>query len=327
MSEYKIIKFTQLTPLHVGTGKEDYDSSGGMLQSDTLSAALAAIRAQMGKTDDVLDFMQSFTISSAFPYWKEFLFFPVPKGKLQVEIVGKEDYEYRKLLKKVKFVEFGLWKELIAGKRIIIKQEQLQNEFLIPKISFGKVMKNQVNQRVQVPRMDGMENKLFSFDWQFFDKEAGLYCLIDADERVFAEVMELFKLLGENGIGTDKNVGGGKFVPEVGVIQIPEVPDANAILLLSLFLPEEAELSQLKLDNAVFELILRGGFLAGSTEEEFRHLRKKSVYMFNVGSFFPTNKEIKGKIVDLSPEWNDEKMHPAYRSGKPFSINIKVTSL
>jgi len=48
MSEYKIIKFTQLTPLHVGTGKEDYDSSAGMLQSDTLSAALAAIRSQMG---------------------------------------------------------------------------------------------------------------------------------------------------------------------------------------------------------------------------------------------------------------------------------------
>ncbi|HOR38324.1 MAG TPA: type III-A CRISPR-associated RAMP protein Csm4 [Paludibacteraceae bacterium] len=327
MSEYKIIKFTQFTPLHVGTGKEDYDSSAGMLQSDTLSAALAAIRAQMGKTDDVLEFMQSFTISSAFPYWKELYFMPAMKGELQVAVKGKEEYEYRKWLKKIKFIEIGLWNELVSGKSIVVEQQQLQNEFLIPKISFQKVIKNQVNQRVQVPRIDGTKNKLFSFDWQFFDKEAGLYGLIDADEKVFAEVKELFKLLGETGIGTDKNVGGGKFVPECGAIQIPEIPDANATLLLSLFLPEEAELSQLKLEDAVFELILRGGFLAGSTEEKFRHLRKKSVYMFNAGSLFPTVQEIKGKIVDLSPAWDDEKMHPAYRSGKPFCINIKVPSL
>ncbi len=324
MAEYKIIKLTHLTPLHVGTGKEDYDSSAGMLQSDTLSAALAAVRAQMGKTDDLPEFMQSFSISSAFHYWKDLLFLPAPKGKLQVEVAGKEEYEYRKWLKKVKYIELGLWKELVAGKRIIIEQEQLQNEFLIPKISFGKVMKNQVNQRVKVPRMDGIENKLFSFDWQFFGKEAGLYCLIDADNKVFAEVMELFKLLGETGIGTDKNVGGGKFVPEVGAIQIPEIQDANATLLLSLFLPNEAELPHLQLDEAVFDLVLRGGYMAGSSEEAFRHLRKKSVYMFNTGSFFRTTEKISGKIVDLSPKWNDEKMHPAYRSGKPFCINIKV---
>jgi len=246
MSEYKIIKFTQLTPLHVGTGKEDYDSSAGMLQSDTLSAALAAIRSQMGKTDDVIDFMQSFTISSAFPYWNELYFLPAMKGELKVAVKGKEEYEYRKWLKRIKFIEIGLWKELVSGKSIIVEQEQLQEEFLISKISFGKVMKNQVSQRVNIPRTDGKENKLFSFDWQFFDKKAGLYCLIDADNKVFAEVMELFKLLGETGLGTDKNVGGGKFVPESGTIQISEIPDANATLLLSLFLPVESELPQLK---------------------------------------------------------------------------------
>lgn len=327
MSGYKIIKFTQLTPLHIGTGKEDYDSSAGMLQSDTLSAALAAMRAQMGKTKDLHEFMQSFSISSAFPYWKDLLFLPAPKGKLQVEVVGKEEYEYRKWLKKIRYVELGLWKELVAGKQITIEQEQLQNEFLIPKISFGKIMKHQVNQRVKIPRVDDKENNLFSFDWQFFDKEAGLYFLMDADDSVFAEILELFNRLGEYGLGTDKNVGGGNFVPVVETIQLQEVPDANATLLLSLFLPQKEEAPLLNLDNAVFELVLRGGYMAGSNEESFRHLRKKSVYMFNTGSFFPTTEKITGKIVDLSPQWNDEKMHPVYRSGKPFCINIKVPSL
>jgi CRISPR type III-A-associated RAMP protein Csm4 len=327
MSGYKIIKFTQLTPLHIGTGKEDYDSSAGMLQSDTLSAALAAMRAQMGKTNDLPEFMQSFSISSAFPYWKDILFLPAPKGKLQVEVAEKEEYEYRKWLKKVRYIELGLWKELVAGKRITVEQEQLQNEFLIPRISFGKIMKHQVNQRVKVPRVDDIENELFSFDWQFFDKEAGLYCLVDADDMIFAEILENFKILGDSGLGTDKNVGGGKFVPVSETIQLHDVSDANATILLSLFLPQKEEVRLLNLDNAVFDLVLRGGYMAGSSEEAFRHLRKKSVYMFNVGSFFRTTEKISGKIVDLSPKWNDEKMHPVYRGGKPFCINIKVPSL
>ena len=67
-----IIKFKNLTPLHIGTGKENYDFSSSVLHSDTLSSALASLRAQKGKTSDIESFLMSFTVSSAFPYFGEF---------------------------------------------------------------------------------------------------------------------------------------------------------------------------------------------------------------------------------------------------------------
>ncbi len=62
--------------------------------------------------------------------------------------------------------------------------------------------------------------------------------------------------------------------------------------------------------------------MAGSSVSEFQRLRKKSVYMFDEGSVFPTMCNLKGTIVDLTPIWNDPKMHKVYRSGKPFTLPI-----
>lgn len=50
---------------------------------------------------------------------------------------------------------------------------------------------------------------------------------------------------------------------------------------------------------------------------------EKSVYMFNVGSTFCTTNPLEGKVVDLRPKWNDNRMHPVFRSGKPFVVPIK----
>ena len=94
-------------------------------------------------------------------------------------------------------------------------------------------------------------------------------------------------------------------------------------MLLSLYIPTEDELKCIDLENSSYELLLRGGFISGSEEVKFRHLRKKSVYMFNVGSVITSSKSLEGAIVDLMPEWNDEKMHAIYRSGRPFVVPMK----
>jgi CRISPR-associated protein Csm4 len=80
----------------------------------------------------------------------------------------------------------------------------------------------------------------------------------------------------------------------------------------------------LHLSESKYGLILRGGYIAGSQEESFRHLLKKSIYMFGVGSTFTSSKPLQGKVVDLKPKWNDERMHPVYRSGRPFYVPIKI---
>ena len=329
MPAYRIIRMKNLTPLHIGTGKENqYDFSASELHSDTLSAALAALRAQQGKTDDVEEFLHSFTLSSSFPFWKNRYFLPKFKGKIMVKVAGKEEKTYRKQLKKLKYIDASIWIDLVRGEEVMVEDSQLTGDFLLNAFTgFEKPFQSQVNQRVSVPRIENEDASPFFFNWKYFHEKAGLYCLTDAQGERFDEILNLFQLLGEAGLGTDRNIGGGKFEAEADTLDLPEIPDANQTMLLSLYIPDKEEFHKLNLKTARYEILLRGGFMAGSNEENLRHLRKRSVYMFNVGSLFPMKEPLTGRIVDLAPEWNDERMHPVFRSGRPFYIPVKINEI
>ena len=325
VATYTIVKFKNLTPLHVGTGKENYDFSASELHSDTLSAAIAAIRAQQGKTDDVKEFLQSFVISSAFPFVGNSLFLPKPQGNLDVSVSDMDEYPSRKKLKKIRYIETSLWNQLAAGNNVVVKSNQLRKEFLLADNNeFTQPFKTQVNQRVTIPRDDNQTADPFFFEWKYFSPNAGLYCLLDASEEVKKVTVSLLGTLGEIGLGTDRNVGGGKFEVETSRITLNDLSQANAEMLLSLYIPTEYELSQLNLPNSRYDLVLRRGYMAGSEQDTFKHLRKKSIYMFNVGSVFASTQSIAGKVENLKPEWNDDKMHPVFRSGKPFVVPINI---
>lgn len=323
MPTYKIIKLKELSPLHIGTGRETYDFSSADLHSDTLSAALTAMHMQLGTKTDAEQFLRSFTISSAFPYNGNTLFLPKSQNQLKISIRGKEEKDYRKKLKKVKFIELDLWEKLASGKNIEMENDQwLKGDYLASSPTFQALSQSYISQRVTVPRND-IEAEPFFFDWRYFQKESGLYCIIDADNSTFQYLLQLFGYLGEIGIGTDKNVGGGKFTVESSTITLPEIKEAESMMLLSLYIPEREEIQTIKLDQSSYTLVLRNGFIAGSEIEELRHLQKKSIYMFGVGSLFNSSATLKGKIVDLRPSWNDERLHSVYRSGKPFYIPVK----
>lgn len=326
MATYTIIKLKDMSPLHMGTGKENYDFSATQLHSDTLSAALVAMKVRHGASESLKEFLDSFTISSAFPFVGNHYFLPRPLGKLNVIFNDCDEYVSRKKIKSIKFIEQGIWNKMISGKQIVTSINQLKNGFLLDNHSdFKQPYKSSVHQRVTIPREEGKDAEPFFFDWTFFQKEAGLYCLTDATGSKLEDLVQLFQWLGEYGIGTDKNVGGGKFSIETEKFVIEEPTDSNGKMLLSLYIPTEDEIkNSIHLEDSKYELCLRGGYMAGSQENDFWHLRKKSIYMFNVGSVFCCSATLKGKIVDLKPDYNDERMHPVYRSGKPFVIPIKL---
>lgn len=329
MAKYTVIKFKNLTPLHIGTGKENYDFSASELHSDTLSAAIAAARAREGKTEDLKEFVESFVISSAFPFVGDKLFFPKPQGKISISVSDMDEYPSRKKLKKIKYLESDVWVKLISGQKIEVKAEQLKSDFLLSDKGWGEVcfpFKTQVNQRVSVPREDNRPADPFFFEWKYFDRNAGLFCLLDTTKDREEEIISLLRSLGEVGLGTDRNVGGGKFEVEREELSIDSPCQISCQMLLSLYIPTEEEVLGLNLSNSRYELLLRGGYMAGSEESDFRHLRKKSIYAFNVGSMFKTQIVLQGKVVDLRPEWNDERMHPVYRSGKPFVVPVNQLS-
>lgn len=329
MATFSIIKLTHLSPIHLGTGREATDSSAQTLHSDTLSAALAAMRAQTRGEKGIREFMESFTISSAFPFWKDHFYLPKPQGRINVTVNGKTESQVRKTLKGIQYIESTLWNQLVSGQTIKIDECQIQKHLLSASTHTGDsplISSSQVNERVSVPRQEGEDAEPFFFEWNYYHKEAGLYMLTDAKDRQLQELHELFSLLGEQGIGTDRNVGGGKFnVEDAGTIELGvSKEESNAQMLLSLFIPSQESLPSLHLEASTYSILLRGGFMAGSNDETLRHLHKKSIYMFNTGSVFKTTTPLQGKIVDLHPDWNYAEMHPVYRSGLPLSIPINI---
>jgi len=322
--KYKVVKFTKMSPLHIGAGRENYDTSSSMLQSDTLSAALASLRAKKDKGDETEAFLNSFAVSSALPYAGDKFFLPLPKGRKNITINGQEEKQYRKSLKKLQYADIATWAKLMNGMNLAIEQGQIQHKSFLTSdaVSIPEISKKQVLQRVSVSRC-GDDAVPFFFEWEYFNKDCGMYCIVDADEKPFDEIFSLFEELGEEGIGTDKSVGGGKFKAEKAEIELPDIADVNAQISLGLYLPSKEELDSIDLNNSHYSLLLRGGFMAGSSDIALRHLRKKSVYMFDVGSVFHTVFPIKGKTVCLTPDW-DAPIHPVFRSGKPIIIPIKA---
>lgn len=72
-----------LSPLHIGTGRENYDSSASELHSDTLSSALAAVGVETGMSGNVEDFLTSFSMSSAFPFYRDIFFSSQTTGTIE----------------------------------------------------------------------------------------------------------------------------------------------------------------------------------------------------------------------------------------------------
>lgn len=331
MTQFTRIKLKDMTPLHLGLGRDSYDVAASVLQSDTLSAALASVRAMHGKGETTKDFLSSFAISSAFPYDGDEYFLPRMKGLLNIKVKGLEEKDYRKKLKKLVYISTPVWKQLAAGKSIEVDDNQLHGMFLLekPVTDFKAPMMHVTTERVSVSRTGEQDAVPFMFDWTFFkhgeniegETESGLYCLLNADEEVTKEIIQLFSELGSLGIGSDKSVGGGHFTIESDIIDFPEL-DSNRCVLLSTYIPEKEELEGIDLHNSNYQLIHRGGFMAGSTNENLRHLRRSTVFMFDTGSVLATGKELTGKVIDVAPQWNTTEMHPVYRSGRPLSLHI-----
>lgn len=327
-----IVKFKHLTPLHIGTGRENYDFSASVLQSDVISSALASIYATHVDSSGVEKFLNSFIISSAFPFYEDnqagtHYFLPSPNTKLNMQVENEEEKDYRKELKKIKYIESDIWKSLVDGNQIIVERKQLYGTFLVSKnsINFHKPFVSQVNERVKVSRDDQNDTAPFFFDWTYFYQNAGLYCLLTSEYEALSLFKDLFTTLSENGFGTDRNIGGGKFDCEfIEKDIIPEVNNPTSSMILSMYIPTREELNNIDLENSKYDLQLRGGYISGSEYEQYRHLRKKSIYMFGTGSVFATIQPLVGKVVDLRPQWNDDTLHPVYRSGKPFVVPVKL---
>lgn len=319
MSTYNIIKLKNITPLHISKGKSFYDSLFDDVLSDSLTAALAAIRVNnKGKADDIKSFLDSFSLSSAFPFHQDQLYLPKPKGRIELGI----DEKYRKKLKKIKYLEKSIFEAYyIDGKEVRINNGQIWQDLVstqnFSESEIAPYKKHEV-ERVTIPRDGNNDAVPFFFEYKYFAPEAGLYCITDAQGELYDEIFDLFNILGEQGVGSDKNVGCGHFEVEKGTIELRDVESSDK-LMLSMYLPTKEEMEQIDLDKSIYQVILRGGYMAGSADEAHRHFLKKALYMIESTSLIHCETSLVGKTENLR---NEYAPHDIFRSGKALYIPI-----
>jgi len=353
----KIIKLNFTSPLHIGSGKPDhYDKSESVLHSDTIKSAVFST-ALLFKNDLGEDFFRSFTVSSALPYYKEKLFFHVPD--LPGDIISnrfnitfdcgneneKTDYDKGKIAKKIKFLEKSLYEKFIAGEVINIEirekdkdYQQLISGYLLAdfeKVKDFKISKSEEQQRVYVSRIAEVlasEEKHPKFsdpyyvDKIYFHDEAGLYFLMDSDDKHFDVIFKALELLQDFGFGTDRNIGNGQFEMTVEDFELETPRQAELSTNLSLYIPSENELKKLNAfhdkDNKLFySLVERGGYISNFLDQDYGTLLKNPVTMFGENSVFPSV-ELKGEVTDVTPVKMDK--HKVWRDGTSIFIPLNV---
>ena len=330
--EFKIFKLRFHSPLHLSKGKEDdYGESEQVLHSDTLKSALYVCARKLFGSETIGDddtFFKRFRISSAFPFYNGELFFPKPMMRLQpFDVKEISEEKQAKSHKKIGFLGKTYFEDLIGANQMTIQQAHLvsggkfvSNHPEVLKLENKPILKSDVQQRVTIPADYSEDPTPYYVDRIFFTEGAGFWFAVDNNEDGIMEIIEkALTLLGDEGIGTDRAVGNGHFEATTDKLQLTLPDKATHQLLLSLYCPQQSELSQSLLQSSSYGLLKRGGYLASPDKTEHLTLRKKSVYMFTEGSVFETNMPITGKIENLKPTYSGLSQN-VWRDGLAFCI-------
>lgn len=324
------------SPLHIGRGATELDKTDAIYHSDALKSALYAVGLPyFSEWETAPDaFFNAFCISSAFPFCGDELFLPKPYSQMQFRFANTAEEKEAKKAKRISFISASLFQQWakVPEEPVSVQEAQVSpggNYLFNPTNKAKAFLHAEVQQRVQVSAQGDADNdtRPFYFDRLYFEENSGLYFLAHFhNETIRHQVLRVLTLLGTQGIGTDRTVGNGLFnfdaAAHISNIELPEAADGNLHINLGLYLPTRNELSTVNLDESFWQLVKRGGYIAGSSYEKFLSLRKNSIYFFAEGSVFKTDILLKGRYINLKPDYNDADLHPVYRCGQPLFITI-----
>lgn len=337
IAKFKLFKLHFTSPLHIADRHEDESNSLKTIQSDTLYAALMSCLAKTGATiPDDGDL--GFTISSLFPYFQRgdnnpIFFLPMP---MQAKISNLADVSMAKKVKKIQWVDAGLYSKILSGETLFDGTEEfypfIQESYLtqtpLPEDADGskEFVRSEVSQRVTLQSRIGDEDALpYYVDKILFRYESGLYFLAEGDTDILEKALSILSI---EGIGTDRNVGFGFFDYSTDNLELELPEDPNHQISLSLLIPESKEqlADLMDSDNVAYDFARRGGWI---TTYPYNTLRKNAIYGFMPGSVFSfvSGKPCTtlGKIVNLKPEIGEmTPSHPIWRSGRSIMLPIKL---
>lgn len=328
----ELVKLNFTSPLHLSRGKSGLDSSFELIHSDTLKSALYVCAMDLDmdiiKGDKSEAFFNSFSISSAFPFVNNEYFFPKPEW-MSAKLTNSLKTEFKKDFKKIRYFSQSFFEQILRGGLEKLDESNFKNTkyYTATNLSKGLPFTSETVQRVVISRNYEEDAGTFYTERLYFQKGCGLFFLIHIhDEKYRSAIAAALRLLGDNGIGSDKTVGNGQFeASDFQSFSLETEENANKQISLSLFCPKDKDVfTKDFLENSAYSLTKRGGYLANPEDFKQSTLRKKSVFMFTEGSVFPrSSTELKGKVVNLKPD--KDVTHAVWRDGNDFFLPYNLT--
>ncbi len=356
---YYEIKF--LEPYTLSNLKGDYSHSDKNIFSDSVHAAITQIAIENNfinsSYENVLDFCNKIVVSNF--YLKEleesrnFYYFPFPilwkRQLLELPSVSEaKDSSVAKNIKKLEYIELSalntinekdildlkdFLNDFYFGKDTLFLKSHKPNRSDESKLLISHEVGRNVQSRVYQACDKGSESdriQPYFVERVYLQPSVHFFFLVQTkDEKVKKIFDESFNVLSQQGIGSDKNVGNGKF----SIVKCGEplpmefqgifgLKNGGCIMNLSLYNPSEEEIDMVR--GGMYQLVKRGGWI---TTPPFHTLRKRSVIMIREGSCFKLNDKglPEGRVLNISPSWNAEIRPIVFRSGK--SLFIRVSSL
>jgi CRISPR-associated protein Csm4 len=321
MATFKGYKLRFRDGLHIDAGGFGMENTTFGIASDTLmSAVCCCVKLLFGDATvkKLLDTEGS--ISSAFPFQEDVLYFPKPLTTNQD--LSFSPYSDDKRFRKARFLTNDT-----MGKHFSKSLNGTLNETDFKSVGQGlnvfpstkAFMQTTERPRIAVDRINSATT-IFPFAQLSFDStvNCGFFFLTNfEDPSVLTSIFEpALRLLGDEGIGADATIGKGLFEVEAFNCIIDMPTDANAHLLLSLYNPKDTEIEDLNVDNSTYELIVRNGWISSGSWET----RRQSVRMMREGSvlsFSKGNQPI-GNVPQVV------QGSEVYRWGRAFALPIKI---
>lgn len=337
--DFQIVKLNFTSPLHLAKGAIDYSEGQQKLHSDTLKSALfAAARMLYGdaltekQSESENPFFTAFSVSSAFPFYGEELFFPRPQGSRLFEEEDEKTKVKPKTAKKVRYLGQSLFEKYLNGAALKIGENQIWHggEFASEK-NFGSreeviFYKRDDYQHVTIPRDGASDSEPFYMERLYFPENAGLFFLIVVHDVAWEpQIRAALEILGDEGIGSDRSTGNGQFKTD-GLQPFSHdflSEPTESCLNLSLFCPNREEFGVGDwVEKSAYRLIRRGGYIASPSDHINASLRKKPVYFFEEGSVFPKPANFfKGKLLNVRPGAMIGG-HPVFREGRSIFLPV-----
>ena len=341
MENYTVYRLTFKTQLHLGrasgpaqAGSLGLEKTETYIPADTLFSAICQTWTTFYDTASLTTFLDGYTedrdvlpfmLTSAFPFAKEVYLFPKPMT------FPKPSETPSKKSKRVRFVSQSVFQNIVSDNPPEFNENQLVNgeqvwvspeekERLETSDDDFAIWTTNIRPRVTLgSRNSGSE--IWHVQTVQFNTDCGLWfaAQFDSDETQH-KIETLLRVLGDCGIGGERNAGYGAFEFETASIEIPNIQDSNQFMTLSPICPKSPEqLAQLLTGEAAYTLNPLTGWISTTGTD----IRRKQINMFAEGSVLHASDAHIGRLVDLKL---DNYEHPVYRYGYAWQVGISGAS-